>query len=143
AGRHFHIQVTASGVVGNVGDSEAELFKKIPDIDFFDAHKLVTDDHIVITLRGIGEMQGDHTGAGSRVEQDPEPDEYNVPRAKVLLGTTATDITLWDAMDQAAIQLANAIADGNPVEYLVPTSNPPQWQPTPPPPPPPPQERPA
>src|SRR5262249_41387043 len=84
AGRHFHIQLPASGVVGNVGDSEAELFKKIPDIDFFDAHKLVTDDRVVITLRGIGEMQGDHTGAGSRVEQDPEPDEYTVPRAKVL-----------------------------------------------------------
>jgi choline dehydrogenase-like flavoprotein len=133
AGRHFHIQVTASGVVGNIGDSEAELFKKIPDVDFFDAHKLVTDDHVVITLRGIGEMQGDHTGAGSRVEQDPEPDEYLVPRAKVLLGTTVTDNALWDALDQAAIQLANAIAGGSPVEYLVPNSSPPQWSPNPPP----------
>src|SRR5262249_22002828 len=122
-----------SGVVGNIGDSEAELFKKIPDVDFFDAHKLAADDHVVITLRGIGEMQGDHTGAGSRVEQDPELDEYSVPRAKVLLGTTAADNALWDAMDQAAIQLANAIAGGGPVEYLVPNSNPPQWSPNPPP----------
>src|SRR5262249_56058800 len=40
---------------------------------------------------------------------------------------------LWDAMDQAAIQLANAIAGGGPVEYLVPNSNPPQWSPNPPP----------
>ena len=38
-------------------DSEAELFKKIPDIDTFDAHKNATDTHVVITIRGIGEME--------------------------------------------------------------------------------------
>ena len=133
AGRHFHMQVTASGVVGNVGDSEAELFKKIPDIDWFDTHKLMTDNHVVITLRGIGEMEGDHTGTGSRVEQDPELDEFGIPRAKVFLQTTQTDQQLWNAMDQAAIELAQVIADGQTLEYLMPNSSPPQWTNVPPP----------
>ena len=132
-GRHFHIQVTASGVLGNVTDSEAELFKKIPDIDWFDTHKLMSDEHVVVTLRGIGEMEGDTTGAGSRVELDTETDEYGYRRAKVTLGATATDGALWAAMDQAAIELAGVIAAGGPVEFLVPNSNPPQWLVQPPP----------
>ena len=132
-GRHFHAQVTASGVVGNVGDSEAELFKKVSDIDWFDAHKLMTDQHVVLTLRGIGEMETNRSPAGSRVELDPELDELNVPRAKVLLQLTAGDQSLWDALDQAAIDLVRVVADGNPVEYLVPGSNPPAWTANPPP----------
>lgn len=132
-GRHFHIQVTASGVVGNVADSEAELFKKIPDIDWFDAHKLMTDNHVVVTLRVIGEMEGDTTGAGSRVELDPETDEYGRRRAKVTLGTSQTDLGLWAAMDQAALELADVIGGADTVEYLVPNSSPPQWSALPPP----------
>ena len=34
---HFHFQITASGL-GSSGTDSAELFKKIPDIDTFDAH---------------------------------------------------------------------------------------------------------
>ena len=34
---HFHLQITAAGLDKPSGDSEAELFKKIPDIDTFDA----------------------------------------------------------------------------------------------------------
>lgn len=133
AGRHFHIQVTASGVGAGQADSEAELFKKIPDVDFHEAHKLMTDEFVVITLRGIGEMRGNRAGTGSLVRLDPEPDEFGVPRAFVQLNTTAEDGALWTAMDQAAIELAQAIAASHPVEYLVPHSNPPVWQAVPPP----------
>ena len=38
-------------------DSDAELFKKIPDVDRFDRFLHVTDTTVVITIRGIGEMQ--------------------------------------------------------------------------------------
>src|SRR5207244_13418035 len=54
---HFHFQITASGLGAKGTDSEAELFKKIPDIDTFDAHKHATDTQVVITIRGIGEME--------------------------------------------------------------------------------------
>ena len=39
--------------------SEAELFKKIPNIDELDRFRDLTDQYVVITLRGIGEMTGD------------------------------------------------------------------------------------
>src|SRR5262249_806807 len=54
---HFHFQITTSRLSATGTDSEAELFKKIPDIDTFDAHKNATDTHVVITVRGIGEME--------------------------------------------------------------------------------------
>src|SRR4029079_7101643 len=54
---HFHFQITASGLGADGNNSEAELFKKIPDIDLFEAHKHATDTHVVITIRGIGEME--------------------------------------------------------------------------------------
>jgi hypothetical protein len=54
---HFHLQITASGLGSMGADSEAELFKKVPDIDTLDAFNAITDSHVVITIRGIGEMQ--------------------------------------------------------------------------------------
>jgi hypothetical protein len=60
---HYHIQITSSGV-GELGmNSDAELFKKIPNIDDLDQFQDLTDKWIVITLRGIGEMVGDKTSA--------------------------------------------------------------------------------
>jgi hypothetical protein len=54
---HFsHLQITASGL-GKLGDnSEAELFQKVPDIEHLEGLLNATDTHVVITLRGIGEM---------------------------------------------------------------------------------------
>ena len=60
---HFHVQITASGV-GELGmNSEAELFKKIPNIDELDQFRDLNDKWIVVTLRGIGEMIGDKTSS--------------------------------------------------------------------------------
>src|SRR5437870_3064948 len=76
---HFHLQITAAGL-GNLGtDSEAELFKKIPDIDTFDAFGNANDQSVVITIRGIGEMQPDNPA--NQVRLDPELDEFGQPAA--------------------------------------------------------------
>src|SRR5215467_6500268 len=56
---HFHLQITASGLGNTDTNSEAELFQKIPDVDTVNQHLKASDTHVVITLRGIGEMQPD------------------------------------------------------------------------------------
>ena len=119
---HFHLQVTAAGL-GKLGaDSEAELFKKIPDIDEFHKFRAVDEDTIVVTIRGIGEMQPDNDN--SRVSLDPELDEYGVERAFVALadprrpGGNPKDLELWGAMDKAADDVAIVLAGNGPHELL-------------------------
>jgi hypothetical protein len=133
---HYHVQITASGV-GELGmNSEAELFKKIPNIDDLDQFQDLSDKWVVITLRGIGEIVGDKTSANpqNRIKLGA-PDGNGVPRAVVRLETNwsdpadprATDPTdprrtkendLWDAMDKACEELAVIFAGGGIVEYL-------------------------
>src|SRR5205807_10316858 len=89
---HFHVQITASGV-GELGmNSEAELFKKIPNIDELDAFRDLNDKWIVVTLRGIGEMIGDKTSLDpqNRIKLG-EADGNGVPRAVVRLETSPKD----------------------------------------------------
>ena len=52
---HFHLQITASGG-GNTVGSEDELFRKVPDVDFFDQLRTSTDTDVAIAIRGIGEI---------------------------------------------------------------------------------------
>jgi hypothetical protein len=134
ANGHFHLQITACGVRGDVRDSEAELNKKIPDLDDLDRIKAaitgIQDDYVVVTLRGIGEMTSDKTvTSASRVDLDPEPDEHGVNRAIVTMSLSPADQALWAAMDTAAVQAAQVLANGYPVEFL----NGGAWQSTPPP----------
>ena len=133
---HFHLQITAAGLgpLDQNSDSEAELFKKVPDIDGFEPFKNVTDDHVIITLRGIGETHPQNSD--SFVRLDPEPDEYATSRAFVAVANpndpaqrasnanTAADSDLWDAMDRAADDVALVFAGGQPYKVLEPgTSN--------------------
>jgi len=132
---HFHTQITASGVGKLDAGSEAELFKKIPNIDELDRFLDLTDQYVVITLRGIGEMTGDKTSADpqNRVALDvsgPQgPFDYGVPRALVRLEAAPKgpsdprgnkDQVLWDRMDAAAEELALMFANGDVsvLEYL-------------------------
>jgi len=129
---HFHLQITAAGLgpVDQNSDSEAELFKKVPDIDGFEPFKSVTDDHVIITLRGIGETHPQNSD--SFVRLDPEPDEFATPRAFVAVANpqndgevaanvhTAADRNLWDAMDRAADDAALVFAGGQPYKVLEP-----------------------
>jgi Domain of Unknown Function (DUF1080)/GMC oxidoreductase len=133
---HYHVQITASGV-GELGmNSEAELFKKIPNVDDLDQFLDLNDKWVVITLRGIGEMVGDKTSSNpqNRITVGPV-DGNGVPRAMVRLETNWSDpndprVTdpndqrrtkdndLWDAMDKASEELAAIFAGGGAVEYL-------------------------
>lgn len=122
AGR-FHLQVTAST---HVAGSDEMLFRMIPDLDAL-ADQLANEDPdwITITFRGIGEMIGDRiaaipNGNTSWMNLSPfEADEFGVPRAYVHLAIGGADLQVWQAMDQAALALAQAVAKapGN-IEYL-------------------------
>ncbi len=114
---HFHLQITAAGLGSAGSDSEAELFKKIPDIDGFDAFRGVTDSHVVVTIRGIGEMQPNNDR--SHVSLDAESDEYGVQRAFVSIEPNASDTALWEVMDRAADDVATVFAGGGAFEVRV------------------------
>jgi choline dehydrogenase-like flavoprotein len=113
---HFHLQVTAAGLGARDADSEAEMWKKIPDVDHYDRFLHADDQHVVITLRGIGEMEPENPA--SRVFLDSELDEFGVPRAHVTLAASARDRELWDVMDRAADDGALALAAGQAYEVL-------------------------
>ncbi|HYO15088.1 MAG TPA: family 16 glycoside hydrolase [Thermoanaerobaculia bacterium] len=113
---HFHLQITAAGLDKPGADSEAELFKKIPDVDTFQRFQSVDDNVVVVTIRGIGEMEPQNPGSSVRL--DPEPDEFGVRRAFVSIGTTARDQALWDALDRASDDVALVLANGKPYEVL-------------------------
>ncbi len=121
---HFHVQITASGVAGGQADNaEIEPFQKVPDIDFLQAHAMANDNFVIVTLRGLGEMIGDKQSAAVRsITPHPELD-FGTPRAFVRIGTTQTENALWDAMDQAILQLAQVLAGGGQVEYEMPPNS--------------------
>jgi choline dehydrogenase-like flavoprotein len=125
----FHLQITASGLGAIGGNSEAELFKKIPDIDTYDKHRNANDTHVVMTIRAIGEMQSHNPG--SRVTLDPGPaeqDEFGVQRALVTIAdprvpavraanpAAARDFELWNAMDLASKDVAKLFGVASPAE---------------------------
>lgn len=138
AGPHFHLQITGTGVRGDISDAEVELNQTIPNIDLLDQIRNALaqpggDNFVVVTIRGIGEMSPDHAGTGpSSIRLDPEADENGVQRAIVTLGLTAADQALWNAMDaaaqQAAVALATAVGGGvSPgLQYFNPGTG--QWQ---------------
>ncbi len=126
---HFHLQITAAGLAGVTGaNSEAELFQKIPDIDTLDRFASIGEDHVVVTVRGIGEMQP--LNLDSTITLSAERDEFGVRRAFVQLGNpavpaaagetaqTAKDRDGWAAMDTAAAQVRTVLANGGPFDDL-------------------------
>jgi len=121
----YHLQVTAAA---GTGGSEDVMFRMIPDIDLLDQTLAAQqEDWIVITLRGIGEMQGDRnpnalkqTGqAPSWMDLSEQTDEFSVRRAWVNLVAGQSDNTLWNTMDKAALDLANALANNDPTKIKV------------------------
>lgn len=113
---HFHLQITAAGLAQPGTNSEAELFKVIPDFDTLDSFRHITDNHIVLTIRGIGEMRP--RNPASAVGLALENDEYSLPRAWVTLEPSADDLDLWQAMDHASDQVARAFTGGGNFEVL-------------------------
>jgi hypothetical protein len=113
---HYHLQITAAGGAKTATDAEAELFKKIPDIDQFNVLRLASSQDVVIVIRGIGEMETDNSANSVRL--DPEPDEYGVQRAFASIAPSQRDLELWGAMDQAAEDVALLFAGSQPYEVL-------------------------
>ena len=104
------------------------MFKKIPNIDELDRFNHLTDDWIVITSRGIGEMVGDKTSIDplNRIILDTlgprDGFDYSQPRALVRLEAgdpTSKNVVLWNVMDQAAEDVANIFGGGGPIQYFV------------------------
>jgi choline dehydrogenase-like flavoprotein len=114
---HFHLQITAAGLSVPSADSEAELFKKIPDVDTFERFKNITDTQIVITIRGIGEMRPGNPNTSVSLSGDL--DEFHMPRAMVHIQPSSEDTSLWNSMDTASDDVALVFANGYPYEVLV------------------------
>ena len=113
---YYHHQVTAAGLGSTGSDSEAELFKIVPDIDGFDAFNNTTDTHVIITIRGIGEMEP--MNPNSFVRQDNETDQFGPQRVFVSITPSAKDSLTWNAMDKTADDIAKVFANGQPYEVL-------------------------
>ncbi len=111
----FHLQITATGGGSTVG-AEDELFRKIPDVDFFDQLRTSTDTDVAIAIRGIGEMEpadpNDLAAHPSWVELDPRSDEYGIRRALVTLTPGPRDNELWNVMDTTMQQVATLFSGG-------------------------------
>lgn len=117
---HFHLQITASGLGSAGNDSEAELFQKLPDIDGLEQHLKATDTHVVITIRGIGEMQPGNPNSNVTLDLDPNQQDYGVRKAWVNLVPTQKDQELWEAMDKASDDVAHAFGGGLDFEVFTP-----------------------
>jgi choline dehydrogenase-like flavoprotein len=115
---YFHLQITASGLDRPSTDSEAELFKKVPDVDGFEVLRKANDNTIVITMRGIGETQSRNPGNNITLDTADPADEVGVTRALVAYALNDTDFELWDAMDKASDDVARVFAGGAPFEVL-------------------------
>ncbi len=119
---HFHFQITASGLGPAGKNSEAELFQKVPDVDTLSQQLKATDSHVVITIRGIGEMQPNNAASNVTLDQNPAQTDYNERKAYVNLQPSQKDWQLWEAMDRASDDLAVAFANGHKIDILHPTS---------------------
>lgn len=118
----FHLQVTGS--TSRAGSDDL-LFRMIPDIDILDRQLANTDpEWVTITLRGVGEMHGDRTSpvpnpTTSWMDLSPFESDRGAPRAYVQLKLQPADNQTWQAMDNAALTLAQAVAgDPSKIQYL-------------------------
>jgi choline dehydrogenase-like flavoprotein len=128
-GKTFHFQITASGLNKLGVDSEAELFKKIPTLEHIDALLRATDDTVVITIRGIGEMTP--RNPDSFIDLSALETDFDRPKAVVSVGNskakpqdfpgsaeTNADRATWDEMDAVSDKIALIFAGAAPFEIL-------------------------
>jgi choline dehydrogenase-like flavoprotein len=116
---YFHLQITASGLGKIDKNSEAELFQKVPDIEFVNQHLQASDTHVVITIRAIGEMEPDNPKSNVTRDLNPSQVDYGERKAYVNLQPTPKDMQLWAAMDKASDDVAAAFANGKKVDLIV------------------------
>lgn len=126
--RYFHLQITAAGLSDLGNNSEAFLFKKIPDVDQVRAMTQADSTSVVLTLRSIGEMTPMNPDSRVGLAQTPSDIDFGRPAAYAVIGNalaptggspqTQADRNLWDAMDAFADQVALIFANGRPFEIL-------------------------
>jgi len=105
---HFHLQITAAGLKGIGSNSEAELFQKVPDIDTVDVFRQADEDSVVMTVRGVAELEPGNPQ--NRVVLGGEVDEFGMRRAFVSINPAANDAGTWDAMDQTSDEVRQVFA---------------------------------
>ena len=128
-GRTFHFQITAAGLGKLGGDSEAELFKKIPTLEHLSDMLRANDDTVVVTIRGIGDMTP--RNPDSFVDLSTVDTDFDRPKAVVHLGNakanpqefpgstqTQNDRATWDAMDAVSDKIALIFAGTQPFDIL-------------------------
>src|SRR5262249_2151089 len=128
-GRTFHFQITASGLQKLGADSEAELFKKIPTLEHLQDMLRATDDTVVITIRGIGDMTP--RNPDSFIDRSTLELDFERPKAVVHLGNakaspqdftgsaqTHNDRTTWNEMDTVSDKIALIFAGNEPFDIL-------------------------
>jgi 3-keto-disaccharide hydrolase/GMC oxidoreductase len=128
-GRTFHFQITASGLQKLGADSEAELFKKIPTLEHLQDLLRATDDTVVITIRGIGDMTP--RNPDSFIDLSMLELDFGRPKAVVHLGNakasaqdfpgsaeTQNDRTTWNEMDTVSDKIALIFAGSEPFDIL-------------------------
>jgi hypothetical protein len=123
----FHLQITAAD--DPMGDSDALLFRMIPDIDLL--HQILKakgGEFVAVTFRGCAETKGIKdrpTGdpALRWIDLSSERDEFGFRRAFVNLAINAAESRLWNAMDTATVELARKLAndDNRAIQFLLST----------------------
>jgi hypothetical protein len=84
----------------------------VPDIDFYEDVLEADDQHVVITIRGIGEMEPNNPASHIQRVSDS--------RVRAVIVPSARDEELWRAMDTASDQVARVFAAGQPFEIRKP-----------------------
>lgn len=128
-GRTFHFQITAAGLQQLGTDSEAELFKKIPTLEHLNDLLRASDNTVVITIRGIGDMTP--RNPDSFISLSPTDVDFGRSRAVVTLGNskatvgqfpgsaqTNNDRDTWTEMDAVSNEIALIFAGNEPFEIL-------------------------
>ncbi|HWN99520.1 MAG TPA: family 16 glycoside hydrolase [Blastocatellia bacterium] len=126
--KYFHLQITASGLSDLGNNSEAFLFKKVPDIEQVRAMTESDSTTVVITLRGIGEMSPMNPDSRIGLAQSPGDIDFNRPAAYAVVGNalapsggsaqTQDDRAFWDVMDEFSDKVAVIFANGKPFDIL-------------------------
>jgi hypothetical protein len=105
---YYHLQITSAGLDNLTDDDHIELFMKVPDIDFYEDMLHADDQHVVITIRGIGEMEPDNPASHIKRVSESQVRATIVPSPR--------DEELWNVMDTASDQVARVFAAGQPFE---------------------------
>jgi hypothetical protein len=140
--RSFHVQLTAAAITGT--DPEKNMFAAIPDIDQLDRMRANQDPAwVVLTLRAIGEMEGDKSAKPGDIKKSwidltrDDPNQIDKSalgrrRAWVNLEPTDEDQMAWKEMEQRTIDLGLMLGGGDKtkVQYLVGGSWVPAYAPT-------------